>query len=202
MPDSVPSLTLVDVPGAMPLLGHLGAFKKRPLEVLLDWGRQQGDALRFRLNPKPLHLFSHPELAEEILVQQSDRFVKAYDPRRPADFEPASWSQVFQSHIHPLARLPQSRVNLLLLERPLTHLEVSHGHVDDRLSRLATSSRTRDLTELRRDGFYGNPGNGRYGAVRARGRDLVLSRDQQRDPGRSRPTAARQGDHRDHRVVR
>jgi len=83
MPDSVPSFTLVDVPGAVPLLGHLGAFKKQPLEMLSAWWRRHGDAIRFRLGPKTLHLFSHPDLAEEILVQQADRFVKVYDPQRP-----------------------------------------------------------------------------------------------------------------------
>lgn len=83
MQDSVPSFTLVDVPGVVPLFGHLGVFKSRPLEMLSAWWRQHGDALRFRLGPKTLHLFSHPDLAEEILVQQADRFVKVYDPRRP-----------------------------------------------------------------------------------------------------------------------
>lgn len=83
MPDPVQSITLVDVPGGVPLLGHLGAFKKRPLETMSAWWRRHGDALRFRLGPKTLHLVSHPDLAEEILVQQSDRFVKVYDPRRP-----------------------------------------------------------------------------------------------------------------------
>jgi cytochrome P450 len=83
MPDSVPPFTLVDVPGAVPLLGHLGAFKKQPLQMLSAWWRQHGDALRFRLGPKTLHLFSHPDLAEDILVQQADRFVKVYDPQRP-----------------------------------------------------------------------------------------------------------------------
>ncbi|HWF62558.1 MAG TPA: cytochrome P450 [Nitrospira sp.] len=83
MPDSVPRFTLVDVPGGAPLLGHLGEFKKRPLETMSEWWRRHGDALRFRLGPKTLHLFSHPDLAEEILVQQADRFVKVYDPRKP-----------------------------------------------------------------------------------------------------------------------
>jgi cytochrome P450 len=83
MPHSVPPFTLVDVPGGGPLLGHLGAFKKQPLEMLSTWWRQHGDALRFRLGPKTLHLFSHPDLAEEILIQQADRFVKVYDPQRP-----------------------------------------------------------------------------------------------------------------------
>lgn len=83
MPDSMPSFTLVDVPGAVPLLGHLRAFKTRPLERLSAWWHQHGDALRFRVGPKTLHLLSHPDLAEDILVTQSDRFVKVYDPRRP-----------------------------------------------------------------------------------------------------------------------
>lgn len=83
MPDSVSSFTLVDVPGGAPLLGHLGTFKHAPLETMSGWWRQYGDALRFRLGPKTLHLFSHPDLAEEILVQQADHFVKVYDPRRP-----------------------------------------------------------------------------------------------------------------------
>lgn len=83
MSDAVPPFTLVDVPGAVPLLGHLGVFKQRPLASLSSWWRQHGDALRFRLGPKTLYLFSHPDLAEEILIKQSDRFVKVYDPQRP-----------------------------------------------------------------------------------------------------------------------
>lgn len=83
MPDSVPSFTLVDVPGGAPMLGHLTKFKRAPLQTMSGWWRQYGDALCFRLGPKTLHLFSHPDLAEEILVQQAERFVKVYDPRRP-----------------------------------------------------------------------------------------------------------------------
>lgn len=83
MSDSVQSFTLVEVPGDLPLLGHLSEFKANPLETMSAWWRRHGDALRFRLGPKTLHLFSHPELAEEVLVQQADRFVKVYDPRRP-----------------------------------------------------------------------------------------------------------------------
>lgn len=83
MPDSVSSFTLVDVPDAVPLLGHLAAFRKQPLERLTTWWRQHGDALRFRLGRRPLYLFSHPDLAEEVLVKQSDRFVKVYDPQKP-----------------------------------------------------------------------------------------------------------------------
>ncbi len=84
MPHPIQSFTLVDIPGGGPLLGHLRAFKRSPLETMAAWWRQHGDALRFRLGPKTIYLVSHPDLADEILVQQADRFVKVYDPRRPA----------------------------------------------------------------------------------------------------------------------
>ncbi|MDF0651838.1 MAG: cytochrome P450 [Nitrospira sp.] len=83
MPSSVSPFSLIDVPGGTPLLGHLSAFKHAPLETMSAWWRRHGDALRFRLGPKTLHLFSHPDLAEELFVQQADRFMKVYDPRRP-----------------------------------------------------------------------------------------------------------------------
>lgn len=84
MRDPMPSFTLVDVPDAKPLLGHLRAYKTQPLELLSSWRRQYGDALRFRLGLKTGYLFSHPDLVEEVLVKQSDRFAKVYDPRRPS----------------------------------------------------------------------------------------------------------------------
>lgn len=83
MVDAGSSFKLVDVPGGLPLFGHAGVFKKDPLQTMADWWRRYGDVLRFRLGPKTLHLFSHPDLAEEVLIKQADRFVKVYDPRRP-----------------------------------------------------------------------------------------------------------------------
>lgn len=77
------SPALIDVPDGEFLLGHLRAFRRQPLEAMLQWWRRHGDALRFRLGPKTLYLFSHPDLAEEILVHQADRFVKVYEPQRP-----------------------------------------------------------------------------------------------------------------------
>jgi len=84
MPNSVPSFTLVDVPGAAPLLGHLHAYKACPVEQLLTWWRRYGDALRFRLGLETRYLFSHPDLAEAVLVKHTDRFAKVYGPRRPS----------------------------------------------------------------------------------------------------------------------
>ncbi|MCS6897624.1 MAG: cytochrome P450 [Nitrospira sp.] len=83
MSDPAPSFTLMDVPGGLPIVGHAGVFKKDPLQTMCEWWRRHGDALRFRLGRKTLYLFSHPDLAEEILVRQADRFVKVYDPRQP-----------------------------------------------------------------------------------------------------------------------
>jgi cytochrome P450 len=83
MQKPVQLFTLHDIPGGVPLLGHLRLFKKSPLNMMSAWWRQHGDALRFRLGPKHLYLFSHPNLAEEILVHQSERFVKVYEHQRP-----------------------------------------------------------------------------------------------------------------------
>ncbi|MFY4731064.1 hypothetical protein, partial [Nitrospira sp. BLG_2] len=80
MPDSVSPFTLVDVPGSVPLLGHLPRFKKRPLETMAGWWRQYGDALRFRLGPKTLHLFSHPDLAEAPRRRDLALMLKALPP--------------------------------------------------------------------------------------------------------------------------
>jgi cytochrome P450 len=83
MQEPVQFLTLHDVPGGVLLVGHLRLFKKSPLNMMSAWSRQHGDALRFRLGLKNIYLVSHPALAEEILVQQSERLVKAYEHRPP-----------------------------------------------------------------------------------------------------------------------
>lgn len=77
------SLALVDVPNARVLLGHLAEFRRRPLETLALWRQRYGDLVRFRLGPRTLYLLSHPDLAEEVLLQKPDQFVKIYDPSRP-----------------------------------------------------------------------------------------------------------------------
>ncbi|MGC3972806.1 MAG: cytochrome P450 [Nitrospira sp.] len=81
--ESNSSFTLIDVPGGLPWLGHLRSFKHRPLRTMSEWWRRHGDALRFRLGPKTVHLFSHPALAEEVLLSQSERFGKVYEQQRP-----------------------------------------------------------------------------------------------------------------------
>ncbi len=81
--DSKPTFELKDVPGGLPWLGHLRAFKDRPLHTMSEWWCRYGDALRFRLGPKTVHLFSHPALAETVLLSQADQFGKVYEEQRP-----------------------------------------------------------------------------------------------------------------------
>lgn len=81
--DSKPAFELTDVPGGVPWFGHLRAFKDHPLHRMSEWWRRHGDALRFRLGPKTIHLFSHPALAEAVLLSQADRFGKVYEAQRP-----------------------------------------------------------------------------------------------------------------------
>ncbi|WP_447977510.1 cytochrome P450 [Candidatus Nitrospira bockiana] len=72
-----------DVPKGRFLIGHLAEFRRRPLETMAAWHRELGDLVRFRLGPRTFYLVSHPALAEEVLLEKSDVFVKVYDPARP-----------------------------------------------------------------------------------------------------------------------
>ncbi|MGH7232773.1 MAG: cytochrome P450, partial [Nitrospiraceae bacterium] len=62
------------------LFGHLVEFRRRPLETMAAWQRQYGDLVRFKLGPRTLYLLSHPDLAEEVLIQKPDVFDKIYQP--------------------------------------------------------------------------------------------------------------------------
>ncbi len=74
-----------DIPGppARFLLGNLPEFKHNPLACVLNWQRDYGDIVHFKLGPRDFYLISHPELAEQALVQQQDTFIKMYDADRP-----------------------------------------------------------------------------------------------------------------------
>jgi cytochrome P450 len=65
------------------LLGHLPEFRHDPLACMSRWHRDYGDFVRFRLGLQRFYLLSHPDLAEQALVEQSDVFVKMYDPKKP-----------------------------------------------------------------------------------------------------------------------
>jgi len=69
-------------PGRFPL-GNLSEFKLNPLDSMIAWQRDYGDLVHFRLVHKDFYLISHPELAEQALVQQQNVFVKMYDADKP-----------------------------------------------------------------------------------------------------------------------
>jgi cytochrome P450 len=75
--------SIVDAPGKRWLLGHVLEFKRNPLETMTSWRERCGDFVRFVLGSRELYLLSHPTLAEDVLVKQTDAFTKVYDPAKP-----------------------------------------------------------------------------------------------------------------------
>lgn len=71
------------MPKGRVLLGHLLEFRRRPLETMAAWQRQYGDLVRFKLGPRTFYLLSHPDLAEEVLLQRHEIFDKVYQPNKP-----------------------------------------------------------------------------------------------------------------------
>ena len=65
------------------LVGNLPEFKHNPLKCLIAWQREYGDLIHFKLGFRDFYLISHPELAEQALVQQPENFVKIYDANKP-----------------------------------------------------------------------------------------------------------------------
>jgi cytochrome P450 len=78
-----PSFTLKHVPAGRWFVGHLWEFKQRPLHVMAAWRRQYGDLVHFQLGTRSCYLVSHPDLAQEALLQKPDDFAKIYDPDKP-----------------------------------------------------------------------------------------------------------------------
>lgn len=73
----------VPEPNGRPLVGHLIEFRNEPLACMSRWQCEYGDLVGFRLGLQPMYLLSHPSLAEQALVEQTDIFVKMYEPQKP-----------------------------------------------------------------------------------------------------------------------
>lgn len=78
----MPTETIPSPKGRL-LLGHLPEFRSDPLACMSRWHRDFGDIVGFRLGLQRFYLLSHPDLAEQVLVEQPDVFVKMYDPDKP-----------------------------------------------------------------------------------------------------------------------
>jgi cytochrome P450 len=63
-------------PPGLPLFGHLLAFRRDVLRLLLDGRRAYGDVVRFRLGPHVIHLAAHPDDVRQVLVTHQHRYSK------------------------------------------------------------------------------------------------------------------------------
>ena len=63
------------------LTGHLAAFRADRLSFFLHCARVYGDVVPLRLPGRPILLFSHPDLIEQVLVTQARHFVKHFGLR-------------------------------------------------------------------------------------------------------------------------
>lgn len=65
------------------LLGHVREVKQDFHGAMIRWHDQYGDLVKFRLGRQRVYLLSHPQFAEEVLINQQDVFSKVYNPDKP-----------------------------------------------------------------------------------------------------------------------
>jgi len=63
-------------PPATPLLGHIPAFRRDVLGLLVDSVREHGDFIRFRLGPRAVHLVNHPDAIHRVLRTNAANYDK------------------------------------------------------------------------------------------------------------------------------
>jgi cytochrome P450 len=70
-------------PRGLPLIGSILDFRGDAFQTMLDWHRRYGDLVGYRLGPWRFHMLSHPALAEEVLIERQDLFIKMYEVAKP-----------------------------------------------------------------------------------------------------------------------
>jgi cytochrome P450 len=68
--------TIAPSPPGVPLLGHLPAFRRDVLRLLLDGRQTCGDVVRFRLGPRVVHLAAQPDHVKQVLVTHQHKYNK------------------------------------------------------------------------------------------------------------------------------
>ncbi len=63
-------------PAGTLLGGSLGEFRRDPLALLERAAREHGDIVRFRFGPVTAHLVNHPDLVQQVLVDERQLFDK------------------------------------------------------------------------------------------------------------------------------
>ncbi len=77
----MPTLTLPQRPPGPPqqwLFGNLREFGRDRLGTLSRWAREYGDVVWARFGPRAVMILNHPDLVEEVLVNQNRKFIKHY----------------------------------------------------------------------------------------------------------------------------
>ena len=64
-------------PWNFPVVGHLPAFRAKPIQFLMGIAREYGDLPYFRLGGFHVYLINHPDLVREVLVTQQSNFIKS-----------------------------------------------------------------------------------------------------------------------------
>src|SRR5579872_5319267 len=75
--DVIASSPVARGPRGLPVLGHLPAFRAKPISFLMRMAREYGDLPHFRLGSFPVYLLNHPELVREVLVTRQSNFIKS-----------------------------------------------------------------------------------------------------------------------------
>jgi cytochrome P450 len=68
-------------PKGRPLLGNILDIRRDPLSAIVEWQREYGDIVCFRLLFVPVYLVSDPDAIETVLVTESRNFRKSNDYR-------------------------------------------------------------------------------------------------------------------------
>lgn len=63
-------------PPGHPLFGHLQAFRRDVLGLMMAAARDHGDVVRFRLGPQVVHLLNHPDHVQHVLQRHPGNFDK------------------------------------------------------------------------------------------------------------------------------
>ncbi|MFN4258695.1 MAG: cytochrome P450 [Gemmataceae bacterium] len=63
------------------LYGNLPEFKQARLETMTRWAREYGDVVGLRFGHRRIYLLSHPDLIQEVLVEQATNFTKHFSLR-------------------------------------------------------------------------------------------------------------------------
>jgi cytochrome P450 len=63
-------------PSALPIFGHIPAFRRDPLGLIIRSIRSHGDIVRFRLGPRPIYLVNHPDAIHHVLKKNASNYDK------------------------------------------------------------------------------------------------------------------------------